>query len=217
MTMNSVMAGLAALALGVIARAELAWPDTELKLIAQPNQSSVSGELRFINKGMEAVRISAVTPSCDCLKIKFPHEAIPPGSDGAIVVEYEVGGRTGQQMAKVTVTSSDAPNHPTVLTLSVTIPEAVSLQPRFVYWQRGEPGEKKFLEIVIADPKKYSVESVSCADPAFVVAVEPGATAGRYRLAIKPVDVTRAAQAAVRIELRTEGRLETRIAYVAVK
>jgi hypothetical protein len=215
--MNIASASLAALALCLSARAELSWPVAELKLVAQPNQSTASGEFRFNNKGAGAVRVLSVMPSCDCLKVKFPREAIQPGSDGAIVVEYEIGGRTGQQMAKLTVTSSDAPDRSTVLTFSVSIPEEVSLQPRFVYWQRGEPAEKKFLEIVIADPKKYSVESVSCADPAFAVALEPGATPGRYRLAIKPADVTRAAQAAVRIELRTEGRLETRVAYVAVK
>jgi len=104
-----------------------------------------------------------------------------------------------------------------VLTLSVNIPEEVSLQPRFVYWQRGEPGEKKFLEIVVADPKKFSVESASCADPAFAVTMEPVVTPGHYKLAIKPTDATRPAQAVVRIELRTEGRLEIRTAYVAVK
>ena len=215
--MRIITASLAALVFGVIGRAELAWPATELKLAVQPNQLSASGEFRFTNEGASSVRILSATPSCDCLKLKFPREAIQPGLGGAIVAEYEIGGRTGYQEAKITVTNSDAPNHPTVLTLSVTIPETVSLQPRFVYWQRGEPGEKKFLEIIVADPQKYSVESASCADPAFAVALEPGGTPGRYRLAIKPVDATRAAQAAVRIELRTEGRLETRIAYVAVR
>jgi hypothetical protein len=217
MTMNSVLVSLAALAFGVAARAELSWPVTELKLVAQPNQSTASGEFRFTNRGAGAVRILSVTPSCDCLKVKFPREAIQPGSSGTIVAEYEIGGRTGQQMAKLTVTGSDAPAHPMVLTFSVTIPEAVSLQPRFVYWQRGEPAEKKFIEIVVADPQKYSVESASCADLAFAVALEHEVTPGHYRLAVKPADVTRAAQAVVRIDLRTEGRLETRVAYVAVK
>jgi hypothetical protein len=217
MTMNPVVVSLAALTFGLTARAEMAWPATELKLVAQPNQPSVSGEFRFANQGVGAVRILSAMPSCDCLKLKFPRDAIQPGSSGAIVAEYEIGGRTGHQEAKVMVTSSDAPDRPTVLTLSVNIPEEVSLQPRFVYWQRGEPPERKFLEIVVADAKKYLVESASCADPAFVVTLEPGVTPGHYRLAIKPVDATRPAQAAVRIELRTEGRLETRIAYVAVK
>jgi len=214
---NFVMVSLVALTFGVTARAELAWPVAELKLVAQPNQSTASGEFRFTNQGASAVRILAAMPRCDCLKVAFPRAAIPPGSDGVIVAEYEIGGRTGHQEVKITVTTNDAPDHPMGLTFSVTIPEAVSLQPRFVYWQRGEPGEKKFIEIVVADPKKFAVESVSCADPAFVVALEPGTTPGHYRLAIKPADVTRAAQAAVRIELRTEGRLETRVAYVAVK
>ena len=214
---NFVMVSLVALTFGVTARAELAWPVTELKLVAQPNQSTASGEFRFTNQGASAVRILSAMPGCDCLKVAFPRAAIPPGSDGVIVAEYEIGGRTGHQEVKITVTTNDAPDHPMGLTFSVTIPEAVSLQPRFVYWQRGEPGEKKFIEIVVADPKKFAVESVSCADPAFVVALEPGTTPGHYRLAIKPADVTRAAQAAVRIELRTEGRLETRVAYVAVK
>ena len=214
---NFVMVSLVALTFGVTAREELAWPVAELKLVAQPNQSTASGEFRFTNQGASAVRILAAMPSCDCLKVAFPREAIPPGVDGAIAAEYEIGGRTGHQEVKITVTTNDAPDHPMGLTFSVTIPEAVSLQPRFVYWQRGEPGEKKFIEIVVADPKKFAVESVSCADPAFVVALEPGTTPGHYRLAIKPADVTRAAQAAVRIELRTEGRLETRVAYVAVK
>jgi hypothetical protein len=217
MTMNSVIVSLAALACGVTARAELSWSATELKLGAEPNQPSVLGEYRFDNKGAGAVRISSAKPSCPCLKLEFPREAIQPGSGGAIVVEYEIGGRTGHQEAKITVTSSDAPDRPTVLTLSVNIPEEVSLQPRFVYWQRGEPGEKKFLEIVVADPKKFSVESASCADPAFAVTMEPVVTPGHYKLAIKPTDATRPAQAVVRIELRTEGRLEIRTAYVAVK
>jgi hypothetical protein len=215
--MNITWASLAALAFCLTARAELSWPATELKLVAQPKQPSVSGEYHFTNKSADAVRILSAKPSCTCLKLEFPRETIPPGSGGAIVVEYEVGGRTGQQEAKITVISSDAPDRPTVLTLSVNIPEEVSLQPRFVFWQRGEPGEKKFLEIVVADPKKYSVESASCADPAFAVTMEPAVTPGHYRLAIKPKDATRPAQAVVRIELRTEGRLEIRTAYVAVK
>jgi len=215
--MNITWASLAALAFCLTARAELSWPATELKLAAQPKQQFVSGEYRFANKGVDAVRILSAKPSCTCLKLEFPREAIQPGSGGTIVAEYEISGRTGHQEAKITVTSSDAPDRPTVLTLSVNIPEEVSLQPRFVFWQRGEPGEKKFLEIVVADSKKFSVESASCTDPAFVVTMEPVVTPGRYRLAIKPTDATRPAQAVVRIELRTEGRLETRTAYVAVK
>ena len=217
MTMNCVVVGLAALAFGLTARAELSWPVTEMKLVAQPIQTSVLGEYRFTNEGASAVRILTATPSCTCLKLKSAGEAIQPGSGGTIVAEYEIGGRTGHQEAKITVTSSDEPNRPTVLTLSINIPEEVSLQPRFVFWQRGEPGDKKFLEIVVADPKKFSVESASCADPAFIVTLELGVTPGHYRLAIKPTDATRPAQAVVRIELRTEGRLETRTAYVAVK
>jgi len=205
------------LAMASVLRAELVWESKELRLTASPGQAAVTGEYRYRNPGPATVEITRAAPSCDCTEVQPAAAAVPPGGAGVIFVKYTVGSRTGEQSAKIAVTTHDAPNQPTVLALSVFIQEAISVQPRLVYWLRGSAATEQAVEIVAAEPHQCAVESASCADPAFSVRVEPSKQPGRYRVWIKPTGVSKPAQAAVRIELRSDGRQETRIVYAAIK
>ncbi|MBI5382309.1 MAG: DUF1573 domain-containing protein [Opitutae bacterium] len=209
--------GVCILTLALNLRAELAWEARELRLTAAPGQSVVTGEYRYKNTGRTAVAITSVAPSCSCAQVEPAAVTVPPGSTGTLRLTYTIGGKTGQQTAKIAVQTSDAPEQPTALTLAVFIQEAVALQPRLVYWTRGGEAAEKSIEIVAAEPQRWQVVAVSCADPAFRVALAPPGAAGHPRVLVQPLNLRQPAQAAIRVELQAEGRRETQLAYAAIK
>jgi len=59
------------------------------------------------------------------------------------------------------VTTDDAQGKFTDLTVTVDIPESVTITPRFLFWRVGDAPEEKAAEITIADPKAVTVDGWS--------------------------------------------------------
>ncbi|MEM0992746.1 MAG: DUF1573 domain-containing protein [Bacteroidota bacterium] len=63
----------------------------------------------FKNTGNEPLVISNARGSCGCTVPQWPQEAIAPGDDGEIVVEYNSKGKSGNETKTVTITANTEP------------------------------------------------------------------------------------------------------------
>jgi hypothetical protein len=111
------------LLLAVIATrvAALDWPATAIELKTDGDQKEVVTVFPFRNISPRSVQIISVAASCECLSVKPTKEIVAPGDTGELRVQFALGGRTGRQERTIMVTSDDAPDAPTVLTLVVKI------------------------------------------------------------------------------------------------
>ncbi|MEM1325119.1 MAG: DUF1573 domain-containing protein [Bacteroidota bacterium] len=74
----------------------------------------------FTNTGDEPLVISNARGSCGCTVPQWPQEAIAPGADGEIVVEYNSKGKSGKETKTVTITANTMPAV-TKLTITGTV------------------------------------------------------------------------------------------------
>ena len=100
----------------------------------------------------------------------------------------------------ITVVTDD-PAHPsTSLTLKVTIPQLLELQPTFVYWQAGEPAKAKTILAKVGKDVTIKNLDVSSSNPDFLTKVEAGALANEFRINVEPRQTAQPASATLTIK-----------------
>ena len=111
---------------------------------------------------------------------------VAPGEKGEIVATFKAGDRTGMQMKTVTVDSDDPKSPQTTLTLKANIAQLSNCSLRFVFWQANEDPKPK--TIVAKAAKGVTIKSleVTSSTPEFTTKVEPGSTAGEFRIIVQP-------------------------------
>jgi hypothetical protein len=196
--------------------AALQWENTDLQLKALPGQESMTVTFPFRNTGNQPVRILSVDPSCSCVSAGPEKAVCAPGESGAIRVELRLSGYIGRVRRTLAVETDDPTGKFSVLTLSVDIPELVSIVPRFLFWRVGDQPEARGVEIVVTDPKTTTIGEIECDNPNFRAELTPGSSGG-YRLMVKPVDTRQPADATVRVAVSVEGRPQISVIYVAVR
>ena len=214
--MRLLVCALALLACRPVFPASLQWKSTDLQLAARPGQDSMNAVFAFRNAGDTAVRILALDPSCSCMSAEPDKAVHAPGESGEIRVVLALTGYVGRMHRTLAVTTDDAQGRYTELTLTVDIPEWVTITPRFLFWRLGDPPEEKTVDISVADPEAATVDKLECANPRFQTRLSPRET-GRYRLAVKPVDTRQPAEASLHLNVTTGGRPQTFLVYVAVR
>jgi len=196
--------------------ASLQWQGTDLQLVAMPGQDSMKAVFAFRNAGDKAVRILALDPSCSCMSAEPDMAVHAPGESGEIRIVLALTGYVGRVHRTLMVTTDDAQEKFTELTLTVDIPEWVTITPRFLFWRVGDPPVEKTVDIVVTDPKTATVDKLECANPRFQTQLSPRQT-GRFRLAVKPADTGQPDEASLHLGVIMGGRLQTYLVYVAVK
>jgi Protein of unknown function (DUF1573) len=204
------------LAGGPACLASLQWETTDLQLKARPGQESMTVAFPYHNSGHRTVRILSVDPSCSCVSAGPEKAVCAPGESGAIRVELNLAGYIGRVRRSLAVTTDDPVGRFAELTLSVDIPEVVTIIPRFLFWRVGDPPDAKSAEIVVTEPATTTVGEIECDNPRFRAQLTPG-PAGRYRLVVNPADTQQPSDATVRVAVSIEGRPQASVIYVAVK
>lgn len=194
----------------------LDWPTTAVEFRPNESQKEVVAAFPFKNTGSVPVQIISIVPSCDCLSIKLAKETIAPGEAGEMRVGFALDGRSGRQERTIMVTSDDAPDLPTMLRLSVELPEPVAISPKFLYWRIGELAEEKAITITVSDSAKLKLGDVMCPEASFTVRLEPGNGGGRYRVLIQPASTVGPAQTSIRLHATIDGEPRVYVLNAAV-
>ncbi len=196
--------------------ASLEWATTDLTLKAAVGQARAVAVYRFRNTGDRPVRIVALDPSCRCMAAEPGKAVYAPGEEGEIRVDVSLAGYVGRLRRSVAVETDDPGHRYTDLTLTLDVPEPVSIEPRFLFWRVGESPAAKRLRIVVANPAAVSLGRVVSENPAFHVRLTPEG-GGRYQLIVQPKETRQPIDAPIRLHASIDGRAEVYVVYAAVK
>jgi len=116
------------------------------------------------------------------------------------------------------VTTSAAPQKPTILRLRVNIEELVRIEPQLVFWRVGEKPDSKTIHVAIGNGALVRVVRVRSDNPAFkvkLIELKPGKA---YEIRVTPSQVTGPTGAILVIETDYPAdNPETRYAYARIK
>lgn len=197
-------------------RGALEWKTTDLQRTAEPGQESMTVEFAFRNAGDTPLRILALNPSCSCMSAEPDKAIYAPGQTGEIRVDLSLVGYSGHVRRSIAVTTDDAKSKYANLTLTVEIPEVVTITPRFLFWRVGDRVEDKSADVVLADPRTTTLGEVECANTRFTAHLSSRQD-GTFQLAVRPVDTRQSDEAMIHLNLTVRGRPETFVIYAAVK
>lgn len=174
------------LGLSTVAQAQLTWEKTEVNLEPAAGSDSAVATFKYENKTDKPINIKAVRTSCGCTTAALKKNDVAPGEKGEIVATLKIGDRTGMQQKDVTVETDDPKEPQTVLRLKANITQLLELQPSFVSWAANEDPKAK--TIVAKAGKGVTIKSleVISSTPDFTTKVEPGSTAGEFRIMVQP-------------------------------
>jgi hypothetical protein len=130
---------------------QLHWDALEQAQKAKPGDKEAIARFHFVNTGQSPIKVVSVRTSCGCTTAALTKDQFAPGEGGDIEARFQFGSHTGHQEKTIAVTTSDAPNQPTNLRLVVDVPQAVVVQPEFVFWKVGEPVEPKKFRVAIGE------------------------------------------------------------------
>ena len=197
---------------------QLTWENPEQTFNSKPQDESVVAKYRFTNTGKQSLKIENVKTSCGCTTTALTKTEYAPGESGEIEAKFVFSGRTGRQEKAITVTTSAAPQEPTILRLFVNIEETVKIQPEVVFWRVGEQPEPKTIHIAVADDSPAKIISVISDNDSVKVQITEVKLGKEYEVQVTPDSVSRPAAATLMI--RTNYPLdnpETRYAYARIR
>ena len=180
--------------------AALVFEKNELDLNPEMGASKVDAVFKYENKGDTAIHIKSVRPSCGCTTAALAKNDVAPGEKGEITATFNIGDRTGVQTKTVTVDTDDAKVPQTVLTFKATIAQLLDLQPTFVFWQANEPAQPKTIIAKVAKEVTVKKMDVVSSSGDFTAKVEPGKTAGEFKIQVQPKDTTKPLNATLTIK-----------------
>ena len=163
---------------------------TEVDLKPDLGAAQAVAVFKYENKGETPVHIKAVRPSCGCTTAALAKNDVAPGEKGEITATFNIGDRTGVQTKTVTVDTDDAKVPQTVLTFKATIAQLLDLQPTFVFWQANEPAQPKTIIAKVAKEVTVKKMDVVSSSGDFTAKVEPGKTAGEFKIQVQPKDTS---------------------------
>lgn len=169
-----------------LAHAQLSWEKTEVDLHPKIGDKDAVAQFRYENKGTKPVTIKNVKTSCGCTVASLKKNDVAPGEKGEITATFNIGGRTGLQHKAVMVETDDTEQPQLNLQLNVYIPEEVSMQPAFVYWETGEAPKPKNIVIKAGEGIAITKLDVSSSTRDFETKVKKGSKEGEFVVSVQP-------------------------------
>jgi len=179
---------------------QLHWDALEQDQKAKPGDKEAVAKFHFVNTGSSAIKIVNVRTSCGCTTAALAKDQFVPGEAGDIQARFAFGSHTGHQEKTIAVTTSDSPNQPTFLRLIVDIPQAVVLNPEFVFWKVGEPVDTKKFRVAIGEGFSAKLLGVESDNPDIHFVVNPITPGKELEVSVTPNETKRPQSATLLIK-----------------
>jgi hypothetical protein len=185
-----------------VARAELKWEQTQIELHPAVADKQAVAHFKYENAGNAPVHFKSVHASCGCTTAQTQKDQVAPGEKGEITATFNIGDRTGTQTKTVTVQTDDPdPAHATtVLTLKAFIIQALEIKPMFVFWRGGDEPKPKTIEVKAAKEFPARNLTVKSSSPDFTANVQPGKSAGEWKIEVQPKETSHPSATALTIQ-----------------
>jgi hypothetical protein len=170
--------------------AALSWEKTEMEVHPATTEPNAVAVFKYENKSDKPVHIASVRTSCGCTTAALMKNDVAPGEKGEITATMSLGGSSGIKQKTITVTTDDATQPVTVLTLRAVITQPFELQPAFVFWKVGEAPQPKTILAKVSKDAKISSVDVGSSNNDFTAKVTPSKD-GDYQIEVLPKDTSR--------------------------
>ncbi len=136
--------------------------------------TKVKHEFIISNKGNAELKIEKLVSSCGCTASQASSEAIQPGAQGKIFVEFDTSGFSGEKIKTVQLYSND-PLHPMeTLTLTGVIEPDLEIEPRNIFFKEvikgsAEASAAQEVSIKVRDGVQAEIVSFKSYSPHILV------------------------------------------------
>ncbi len=166
---------------------DLAFEETLIEMVAEPDQEQITALFSFTVKDGEA-RIKRYDAPCSCLEAQISDGgklAWKEGESGTVKGIFRVGKFRGTVDKGISIIMTNGKRHD--LTVRMTMPELVQIEPKTLKWHQGDETETKTFEISVNHTEPIRITDISGTNeetfPYELVTLEEGA---RYQIKVTP-------------------------------
>ncbi len=168
---NTLRFILAFLLLGLInsGHAELVWAAQTVRTKLLPG-GSFTAEFPYENRGKKPVQVLGVETDCGCVTVlAAPGKFIKPGEKGSLVAKMELEGRTGEQLKRIWVRTSENPAPGIELSIEVEVLEVFAFEPEKLEleWKQAGPTAAQTVTIRRTEKVPAEILAVESTSPLF--------------------------------------------------
>lgn len=176
----------------------------QIETAAEPGTRSVWVEFPFQNQALSPVKILALNSSCTCLQASADKELYQPGDWGVIQAEFALEGRTGVLEKQLTVKTDQPETSSALLSVKVTVPLIIELDPDGLTWAIGSPPIEKTVQFRVVREKPIHITKVESKHEHFAVDWKEIERGRHYEVLVRPQNTDGVRIAAIRIETDCE-------------
>lgn len=199
-----------------IARAGLKWDSERMEIKPDVMDESAEAKFAFVNASSEPVTIESVKPSFGCAIGGLRKTTFEPGERSEIVAGLNFAGRSGVQTGTVVV-QIEGQREPVVLTLVVSIPELLKINPSLLLWEQGETGKPKTVLLHASESLPIKVMSVVSSDAHFIAELETVREGQEYVIVVTPETTAGPSFSVLTIESEVKGQKRSLRVFAQVK
>ncbi len=170
----------------VLTGANVRWENQKQYFKATATDTKVEATFEF-EVLSDTFEIKTIRTSCGCTTTELEKKIYQAGENGKITAVFDLGLRKGNQKKYVILQTND-PKHPEIhLEIEVDIPYGLLIEPRFLYWVKGQQSyEVQYIDLKIDVEEVIEIQSVSTDNPQLTVEMEE-INPTHYRLSVQPV------------------------------
>jgi len=215
--LNLTLIGLGICLTASSADAQLKWNRLTADLHPSIDAIEVPCEFEFSNSGSYPIKIVEVKPVCACTAATADKGEYQPGEKGKIKASFTVGERVGLQSKTIVVRTDDKSSNEVELTINVTIPELLKMNPRVLLWDVGSTAQPKSIQLDASQDFPVKVTAIQVIGNRIFTQlqeIEPGKS---YRITVVPKNLSLAYTALIKIDIQYgEGKTKTLKAFAQV-
>lgn len=147
--------------------AQIQWAEQVLEKKVGFSEKAVQFRIPFKNKGNSPITLTRTASSCGCAQINQDVlKTYLPNQEDLLVVNYEIGERTGRRIETVYIETNENPKKIYQVKVIVEIPELIRLKPSFLYWKVGDAATPKeiIIQWIASSRGKINVENFTNKD-----------------------------------------------------
>ena len=198
-----------------VALAGLSFEKEVVEIRAEPDAEELTIDFPFEVKGDKEVTITSFDAPCSCLSAEISDGGRltwKPGETGVVRGIFELGTFKGT-VEKYIVLSLAGQESPSKLTLKVTIPQLVKIEPPTLNWPIGGDASPKSFKITMHGEKPIKLLEASVSNPKFEHQLETVREGEEYKLTVTPKAVDGRALGMIR--MRTDSKISRHQRYQA--
>lgn len=194
----------------------------KIAVTAKPDATKVTVPYHFENKTDRTLTIARYDSACSCLSAKVSKSKLiyKPGEKGEIRVQFAIGSFSGTVIKTVLLwTTDDEDDKPsTVMSVELTIPVLLELEPTSLLWNQNEEPKAKTIKLRVNNDKPIRIIEHAGTNEDFLYNLKTIREGWEYELEVTPKNTDAPSFGMIKVTTdATIPRYKKQQAFVCVK